>query len=223
MDNYIDYFFVANLADIQNYDLKGAEIPIYFFIKGLSQDGVSVYCGGHERLALISNTDKRTVGRVINRLIKKGLIYELEDGKTNDERKYRVYLNAEAVKNIEEESMIETEEECVNELGGDKMSTPGATKCPVGGDKMSTPAYYYNKKNKNKDYNININNNNIKSASGQNQTAPDIGEICEFKIENNLIFDTLAFLKYYESISWMKNGSPVDWKNEAFRWGAKKT
>lgn len=72
---------------IKELNLKGAELIVYAIIYGFSQDGKNKYNGSREYLASWCNATERGIGKVLKKLVDKGLI---EKEKIGNKVLYRV-------------------------------------------------------------------------------------------------------------------------------------
>lgn len=100
---------------INKLKLEGNELIIYALIYGFTQDGKSEFTGSKKYMAEWCNIDRRSAIRVVERLIKKGLITKRID--TTKKGESVAYYKAV--------------------IPSDKMSLPSDKKTPLPSDKMS--------------------------------------------------------------------------------------
>lgn len=143
-------YIVIQAFMINELHLKGNELLIYSIIYGFSQAENQVYSGSLQYLADWTNSNKRSIIRVLKNLIEKGLI-EKEEQEINGVKfcKYKAICNS-------------LNSKCQNVTRGDKMSPGRCQNVTGGGDKMSP---------NNIDNNIYINKDKDKS------TIKDCGDI----------------------------------------------
>ena len=127
-------------------NLSGNELIVYAIIYGFSQNKQGEFTGSAQYLADWTGCSRRHIMRILNKLVEEGTIFKKETVLNNNEK--RVSYQAE--------------------MGYDKMSQGGVTKCHRGYDKMS--------------HNININNNtnnnhrdinNVHSCSESLEETPE--------------------------------------------------
>ena len=112
---------------INRLKLSGNDLIVYAIIYGFSQDSKSKFKGSCQYLADSVGVSKRSIIRILQKLVEKGYLQKLKSGKNGLKCfDYRVL-------NTGEESSPVTK--C--HQTGDKMSPPPVTKCHQTGDKMS--------------------------------------------------------------------------------------
>ena len=211
---------------ISELGLSGNELLVYAVIYGYSQDGESEYFGSLARLSELLRLDRRTVMRLLQRLLNAGLIRKRAVQLNNVMRSFYCAVAAEEVQLLDRGGNGEVGAKCPQ---GQNATGVGA-KCHGGRGKM--PPQY------NKDYNKIIFKEKDSLSGVEKEKAselatlsqnsppraifikPKIEEIKNYCEERNNGVNAQRFFDYYESVGWMvgPNKKMKDWRAAVRTW-----
>lgn len=228
MANKENYIVVLSWM-ISDLRLSGNELLVYAVIYGYSQDGESEYFGSLNRLSELLRLDRRTVMRLLQRLLNAGLIRKRTVQLNNVLRSFYCAVAAEEVQSLDRGGNGEVGAKCPR---GQNVTEVGA-KCPGGRGKM--PPQYNNNNNKiifkEKDSLSGVEKEKASELATPTQnppprkmfikpTAAQVAAYCE---ERGNSVDAQRFVNYYESVGWMvgPNKPMKDWRAAVRTWEAR--
>jgi predicted transcriptional regulator len=180
---------------VNQLNLQGNELLVYAIIYGFSQDGESEFNGSLKYLSEMTNSNKSTMSRTIEKLIDKGLIirkkYEINNS---------IYYHY------------------VVDLGGLQNATGVANN--NGGVANCNGSYSNNSYSNTISIDNNIRDNiekkditKVISKESKRFSKPTIQEIQEYCAERKNGIDAEVFFDFYESKGWKVGTTPMkDWK-----------
>lgn len=180
---------------VNQLNLQGNELLVYAIIYGFSQDGESEFNGSLKYLSEMTNSNKSTMSRTIEKLIDKGLIIR---------KKYEINNSI-----------------CYHyivDLGGLQNAT-GVANCK-GGVAKCNGSYSNNSYSNTISIDNNIRDNiekkditKVISKESKRFLKPTIQEIQDYCAERKNEIDAEVFFDFYESKGWKVGTTPMkDWK-----------
>lgn len=197
------YFVSIPAFAVLDLDLTSTEVIVYSTIYGYSHGDKDQWCCVSQSvLATWARTTERSVRRILDRLIEKGLIIkEVRNGEKGTYCAYKVF----------EEPI--TGEDIGSTGGEDTESTPPGHSVRPPEDTASAPT-------SNNIYN-NINNNIKENIKRKNEVfkKPTLEEIAAYIQERKSPIDPEAFYAFYESNGWKVGKNPMkSWKMAVITW-----
>lgn len=216
------YFVSIPAFAVTELDLTSTELIVYSTIYGFSHGNENQWCCvSQSYLATWARTTERSVRRIIDRLIEKGLIIkEVRNGANGTYCAYKVFERSVSGEDIES-----TE-------GEDTESAPPGHRVRPYPDTESAPTsnnIYNNINNNNKENIIKENSESEKDSvpessarkkgSKEKFIKPTVEEIRAYCRERNNIVDAERFYDYYESNGWKVGKNTMkDWKAAVRTW-----
>lgn len=215
------YFVSIPAFAVTELDLTSTELIVYSTIYGFSHGNENQWCCvSQSYLATWARTTERSVRRIIDRLIEKGLIIkEVRNGENGTYCAYKVFERSVSGEDIES-----TE-------GEDTESAPPGHRVRPYPDTESAPTSnnIYNNINNKKENIIKENSESEKDSvpessarkkgSKEKFIKPTVEEIRAYCRERNNIVDAERFYDYYESNGWKVGKNTMkDWKAAVRTW-----
>ena len=208
------YFVSIPAFAVTELDLTSTELIVYSTIYGFSHGNENQWCCvSQSYLATWARTTERSVRRIIDRLIEKGLIIkEVRNGENGTYCAYKVFERSVS--------------------GEDTESTPPGHRVRPYPDTESAPTsnnIYNNINNNNKENIIKENSESEKDSVPESSARkkgpkekfikPTVEEIRAYCRERNNIVDAERFYDYYESNGWKVGKNTMkDWKATVRNW-----
>lgn len=216
------YFVSIPAFAVTELDLTSTELIVYSTIYGFSHGNENQWCCvSQSYLATWARTTERSVRRIIDRLIEKGLIIkEVRNGANGTYCAYKVFERSVSGEDIES-----TE-------GEDTESAPPGHRVRPYPDTESAPTsnnIYNNINNNNKENIIKENSESEKDSvpessarkkgSKEKFIKPTVEEIKTYCAERNNQLDAEYFYDHYEANGWKIGKAPMkDWKATIRNW-----
>jgi hypothetical protein len=215
------YFVSIPAFAVTELDLTSTELIVYSTIYGFSHGNENQWCCvSQSYLATWARTTERSVRRIIDRLIEKGLIIkEVRNGENGTYCAYKVFERSVSGEDTESTGGEDTE-----------TTPPGHSVRPYP-DTASAPTSnnIYNNINNNKENIIKENSESEKDSvpessarkkgSKEKFIKPTVEEIRAYCRERNNIVDAERFYDYYESNGWKVGKNTMkDWKAAVRTW-----
>lgn len=215
------YFVSIPAFAVTELDLTSTELIVYSTIYGFSHGNENQWCCvSQSYLATWARTTERSVRRIIDRLIEKGLIIkEVRNGENGTYCAYKVFERSVSGEDTESTG------------GEDTESTPPGHSVRPYPDTVSAPTSnnIYNNINNNKENIIKENSESEKDSvpessarkkgSKEKFIKPTVEEIRAYCRERNNIVDAERFYDYYESNGWKVGKNTMkDWKAAVRTW-----
>lgn len=215
------YFVSIPAFAVTELDLTSTELIVYSTIYGFSHGNENQWCCvSQSYLATWARTTERSVRRIIDRLIEKGLIIkEVRNGENGTYCAYKVFERSVSGEDTESTGGEDTE-----------TTPPGHSVRPYP-DTVSAPTSnnIYNNINNNKENIIKENSESEKDSvpessarkkgSKEKFIKPTVEEIRAYCRERNNIVDAERFYDYYESNGWKVGKNTMkDWKAAVRTW-----
>lgn len=215
------YFVSIPAFAVTELDLTSTELIVYSTIYGFSHGNENQWCCvSQSYLATWARTTERSVRRIIDRLIEKGLIIkEVRNGENGTYCAYKVFERSVSGEDIES-----TE-------GEDTESAPPGHRVRPYPDTESAPTSnnIYNNINNKKENIIKENSESEKDSVPESSARkkgskvkfikPTVEEIRAYCRERNNIVDAERFYDYYESNGWKVGKNTMkDWKAAVRTW-----
>lgn len=215
------YFVSIPAFAVTELDLTSTELIVYSTIYGFSHGNENQWCCvSQSYLATWARTTERSVRRIIDRLIEKGLIIkEVRNGENGTYCAYKVFERSVSGEDTESTG------------GEDTESAPPGHRVRPYPDTESAPTSnnIYNNINNNKENIIKENSESEKDSvpessarkkgSKEKFIKPTVEEIRAYCRERNNIVDAERFYDYYESNGWKVGKNTMkDWKAAVRTW-----
>lgn len=184
------WYIVIQSWMVENLDLEKNELLVYATIFGFSNDGNSWYFGSQAELARRTNSDRATVIRSIESLIKKGLV--VKEVVENNGLRFCKYRADVAKCNTVSEN---------------------ATCCKMRHNNKTIYSSEVDIEN------TTVTSNTNTRENGKRFVPPTIEEVQAYCSENNIRIDAEQFWYYYDSKNWVCGKTKMSrWKSAVRLW-----